>query len=196
MLCLGSVIHLICEIKHQVHDAARDFDIDPSTLHLFVPVDFAVIVLLAVDLLLALKFFRFGFQLGLLLHDFVFFITNALDLHSSLFSLISLHLLAFTKALVTISIILLILLLLHKLLDQHVFLLLLIKSLLRRCLVDSQLATSALPFFSSEVALLLRLLDLVHGGREAKVLNLARRNTLLLLLTTHSILHVHILLDA
>lgn len=203
-LCLGqllivllvrSIKHLIGEVKHQVNNARCDFNVNSPARHLLVPINLAVIFLLALNLLLAFEFTRFCHQLGFMLHDFVFLVTDALNFHRTPLPLLTLHGFAFTEALITIGIVLLVQLLLHQLLDEHVLLLLLIKTLLSCRLIHSQLAASTFPLFSSEVALLLCLFDFVHGGGEAEVLDLARRNSLFLLHSAHGIFHIHVLLN-
>ena len=105
------------------------------------------------------------------------------------------HLLTLSEPFVCIRVILLLLLLLEKLLNEHVFLLLLIKALLGVGLVDGELPSPTLPLFSSKVALFLCFLDFVHRGREGEVLDLARRDALLLLHALYRIIHVNVLLN-
>ena len=105
------------------------------------------------------------------------------------------HLLALSEPFVGIRIILFLLLLLEKLLNEHVFLLLLIEALLGVSLVDGELPSPTLPLFSSKVALFLGFLDFVHRGWEGEVLDLARRDALLLLHALYRIIHVNVLLN-
>ena len=72
----------------------------------------------------------------------------------------------------------------------------LIKATLSGGLIDGELSSSTLTLFAGEVALLLSLLNLVHGSGEGEVLDLTRRDTLLLLLTLNGVIHVDVRVDS
>ena len=73
--------------------------------------------------------------------------------------------------------------------------LLLIEAFLGVGLIDGELPPPTLPLLSSKVALLLCFLDLVHRGWEGEVLDLARRDALLLLHALYRVIHVNVLLN-
>ena len=106
------------------------------------------------------------------------------------------HLLTLSQSFVRIRIILFLLLLLKKLLNKHVLLFLLIKALLGVGLVDGELSSPTLPLFPSKVTLFLCFLYFVHRGREGEVLDLARRDALLLFHALYRIIHVNVLLNS
>ena len=150
---------------------------------------------LLLDLDLTLSLPGLGLDLALLLHLLVLDLAFALHLESLHPALTCLHLLALAHTTVVVSLVLLVLLLFEKLLNQHVLFLLLIKPLLSVFLVDSQLSSTSLTLLASEVTLLLSLLDLVHGRGEGEILNLTRWDTLLLLLSLDGVIHIDILLN-
>ena len=67
---------------------------------------------------------------------------------------------------------------------------------LDRGLVDGKFTPTAFTFLTCEVALLLRLLDLIHSGWEGKVLYLAGRNSLFFFLALDRIIDVDICVDS
>ena len=154
-----------------------------------------VLLFLAFNLDLAISFTRLGLQLVLLLHLFALGVAFSLSFLSFALALLKKHVFALSEALVSIGVIVLVTLLLEQLLNQHVFLLLFIKAPLCLLLVNSELSSSTLTFLTSEIALLLGLLDFIHRGGEGEVLNLSGWDALLLFLLLDSVLHIHIGVD-
>lgn len=76
--------------------------------------------------------------------------------------------------------------------DERVLLLLLVEARLRISLVNGKFTATTLALFACEIRLLLGLFDLVHGGREGEVLDLARWDSLFLFLTLDSVVHVDV----
>lgn len=111
-------------------------------------------------------------------------------------SVFVLHLLALLEAMVIESLLGLMRLLLQQSLDQHVFFFLLVQQRLGSGLVYHKFSPPSLPFFACEVTLLLCLLDLVNRGRIGEVLDLTRRDALLLVHLFHGVFHVGVLLNA
>ena len=192
----GHIKGLISQVHDQINDARSNLDVNSALGQFCRSVDLFILLLLLLDLNFALSFTTLGLKLALLLHLFILSVSLCLSLHSSLLPAFKEHLLALSESLISICVVLLLFLLLHQLLNEHVLLLLLVKSLLSLGLVNGKLASSAFSLLAGEVTLLLGLLDLIHGSRETKVLDLAGRDALLFLHALDGIFHVHIAIDA
>ena len=131
--------------------------------------DLSILLFLGFNLHFAFSFPSLSLNFALSLHLTILGVSSRLNFHRLRFTSFKEHVLALSHPLISVGIVLLLLLLLEQLLNEHVLLFLLVKPLLRLGLVHSQFASTALPLLPREVTLLLSLLDLVHSGGEREV---------------------------